>query len=355
MSSILTNISALAGLQTLRSISNDLQRTQGEVSSGYRVKTVSDDVAYWSISTTMRSQNKALSAVSDTIGVGQAVLDTTYAGMNQVLSYMDEIKSLVVTAANEAPAETNNVMRDWEADPIYDQSTLGKVDRHMRQLFTMIQGVVDSTSFNGVNLLKIEKDGPSIDGSIRFVTGIQGAKIQTTDLSLKDTVMINYDRDGDYLVSEPGAEKQGFIDGKYQFVWPDLPATWYNATADNVYTNSDIYVMRYSILNYAVTPGYADRPLNDYFNSFLDGIDSRIASIRFGMASVGAIQNSLNLSGSLVELRSDNIDLGVSRLVDADMEEASARMTALQTQQQLAVQALQISNENPSRLLALFN
>jgi flagellin len=41
--------------------------------------------------------------------------------------------------------------------------------------------------------------------------------------------------------------------------------------------------------------------------------------------------------------------------VDADMEEASARLSALQTRQQLAIQTLQISNESPKTLLSLFN
>jgi flagellin len=40
--------------------------------------------------------------------------------------------------------------------------------------------------------------------------------------------------------------------------------------------------------------------------------------------------------------------------VDADMEEASARLQALQVQQQLGTQALSIANQQPQSLLALF-
>ena len=45
---------------------------------------------------------------------------------------------------------------------------------------------------------------------------------------------------------------------------------------------------------------------------------------------------------------------GIGSLVDADMEEASARLQALQTQQQLGIQALSIANQAPSSILALF-
>jgi flagellin len=60
MTSIMTNNSALAALQTMRSINSDLETTQGRISSGYRVETATDNAAYWSIATEMRSDNKAL-------------------------------------------------------------------------------------------------------------------------------------------------------------------------------------------------------------------------------------------------------------------------------------------------------
>ncbi|MFT4183609.1 MAG: flagellin, partial [Rhizobium sp.] len=53
MTSINTNNSAMAALQTLRSISSNLQDTQNAVSSGLRISKASDNAAYWSISTSM--------------------------------------------------------------------------------------------------------------------------------------------------------------------------------------------------------------------------------------------------------------------------------------------------------------
>ncbi len=50
----------------------------------------------------------------------------------------------------------------------------------------------------------------------------------------------------------------------------------------------------------------------------------------------------------------DTIDKGVGRLVDADMNEASTRLKALQTQEQLSVQALSIANTSADAILSLF-
>jgi flagellin len=50
----------------------------------------------------------------------------------------------------------------------------------------------------------------------------------------------------------------------------------------------------------------------------------------------------------------DAVDRGVSQLVDADMNQESARLSALQVQQQLGVQALSIANQNSQNILSLF-
>jgi flagellin len=50
----------------------------------------------------------------------------------------------------------------------------------------------------------------------------------------------------------------------------------------------------------------------------------------------------------------DSIDSGVGKLVDANMEQESSKLSALQTQQQLAVQALSIANSSSQNILSLF-
>ncbi|WP_440531318.1 flagellin [Shinella sumterensis] len=50
----------------------------------------------------------------------------------------------------------------------------------------------------------------------------------------------------------------------------------------------------------------------------------------------------------------DAVDKGIGRLVDADMNEASTRLKALQTQEQLAIQSLSIANTSAENIMQLF-
>ena len=78
MASILTNSSAMSALATLRSISSNMEATQNAISTGMKVSKASDNAAYWSISTGMRSDNMALAAVTDALGVGHPFKPSRY-------------------------------------------------------------------------------------------------------------------------------------------------------------------------------------------------------------------------------------------------------------------------------------
>ena len=86
MASIMTNAAALTALQSLNATNKSLEHTQSRISTGYRVSEASDNAAYWSIATTMRSDNQALSTVQDALGLGASKVDTAYTGMNNVLT-----------------------------------------------------------------------------------------------------------------------------------------------------------------------------------------------------------------------------------------------------------------------------
>src|ERR1700710_36361 len=98
MTSIITNNAAMAALQTLRGINSNLSQTQNAVSSGLRISTASDNAAYWSIATTMRSDGGAMSAVSDALGLGAAKVDTASTAMDSAISIVQSIKDKLVSA-----------------------------------------------------------------------------------------------------------------------------------------------------------------------------------------------------------------------------------------------------------------
>lgn len=73
-----------------------------------------------------------------------------------------------------------------------------------------------------------------------------------------------------------------------------------------------------------------------------------------GAAALGASASRIEKQSEFVSKVTDAMKSGIGSLVDTNMEEASARLKALQTQQQLGVQALTIANSAPSTLQQLF-
>ena len=88
--------------------------------------------------------------------------------------------------------------------------------------------------------------------------------------------------------------------------------------------------------------------------SALTAIDGLIQQSIDAAASFGAAENRIETQSDFVGKLVDSFKSGIGTLVDADLEETSARLQALQVQQQLATQSLSIANQAPQNILALF-
>ena len=82
-------------------------------------------------------------------------------------------------------------------------------------------------------------------------------------------------------------------------------------------------------------------------NTAITSVSSKLSKLGTGAKALGS---HLNFVGKL----QDALDAGVGNLVDADLAKESARLQALQTKQQLGIQALSIANQSSSILLGLF-
>ncbi len=71
-------------------------------------------------------------------------------------------------------------------------------------------------------------------------------------------------------------------------------------------------------------------------------------------AEFGSAQGRIETQSSFISNLTDALTSGIGAMVDADMEEASAKLQALQVQQQLGVQSLSIANQSPQTILSLF-
>lgn len=86
----------------------------------------------------------------------------------------------------------------------------------------------------------------------------------------------------------------------------------------------------------------------------LGNIETMINNSIDAAASFGSAAGRIETQSAFIGQLTDSLQTGIGSLVDADMEAASARLQALQVQQQLGTQALSIANQAPQNILSLF-
>ena len=87
---------------------------------------------------------------------------------------------------------------------------------------------------------------------------------------------------------------------------------------------------------------------------FITTADTAIQNVSTALGALGTGSNALGAQLNFVSNLSDTLNTGIGNLVDADLASASAKLQALQTKQQLGVQALSIANSAPQSILSLF-
>jgi flagellin len=88
--------------------------------------------------------------------------------------------------------------------------------------------------------------------------------------------------------------------------------------------------------------------------NILTSLDASLNNVDAALGDIGAQSNQIDAHNTFVSKLSDVLTTGVGNLVDADMATESARLQALQVQQQLGAQALSIANSSPQVILSLF-
>jgi len=83
-------------------------------------------------------------------------------------------------------------------------------------------------------------------------------------------------------------------------------------------------------------------------------VNTAIGKVSSALSKLGTGSKALASHATFIQKLQDTIDAGVGNLVDADLAKESAKLQALQTKQQLGVQALSIANQSSSILLGLF-
>lgn len=290
-SSILVNASALTALQALNQTQQNLQTTETQVSTGLKISTAADNAAYWSIGTKMSSQNSALGAVSDALNESGSLLSTMTTALNSTLSIMTKIQNDLISA-EQPGADSSSIQTDIQSQ---QQALLS---------------IGNAANFNGQNFLNTSTPG---------TVGLVASYDPTNGVST-----INIDTTQTQLFNGTTATGGGILDTA--------------GTASGV-----------SILSLDITGATSGAIQN-----MLTDLQTAVSSITTASSTLGATTTNITNQQTFVTALSDSLTNGVASLVDADMNQASTRLSALQVQQQLGIQALSIANTNTQLILKLF-
>ena len=350
MNSIKTNFAAMTALQTLNTTNRDMLTTQSRISTGFRVASATDNAAYWSMATTMRSDNKALSAVSDALGLGAATLDTAYTALNSAIDVTSEIKAKLVAARQ----------------PGVDQA---KVQTEIDALQDQLRSIAASASFSGENWLSVDTGGADYNATEEVVSSFtrnsNGVTVGTLTITVSSTFLFDSNTDGAGVVNG-GAATAGSL-GILGSARLDAATA---ATTDLIGTTDDagtIVIANFNTDPTTLTPAGTANAVNEFsltaiedgsaaytIDDVISAVDHAISEMTTAATELGASKKRIELQKEFVSTLMDSIDRGVSTLVDADMNEESTRLQALQVQQQLGIQSLSIANSAAQNILALF-
>ncbi|MCK5748859.1 MAG: flagellin, partial [Oricola sp.] len=89
-------------------------------------------------------------------------------------------------------------------------------------------------------------------------------------------------------------------------------------------------------------------------DEMISAVDTAFSSMTDAASTLGSSSKRIDMQSEFVNNLMDAVDRGVGQLIDANMEEESTRLQALQTQQQLGIQSLSIANSSAQSILSLF-
>ncbi len=136
--SVNTNTGAMAALQSLNATNKGLDTVQSRINTGLAVASTKDDSASFTIAQTLRGEMGGLKAVNSSLSRAKSTVDVAVAGAEQISDLVNQMK----TKATEA------------SDAGLDDDSRAAIAKDFDALKEQINTIIDSSEFNGTNLLK---------------------------------------------------------------------------------------------------------------------------------------------------------------------------------------------------------
>ncbi|OSP54740.1 flagellin [Pseudoruegeria sp. SK021] len=405
MSSILTNTSAMVALQTLKSINSGLDTTMSEISTGKTISNAKDNSAIWAISKVMESDVTGFNAISDSLALGESTVAVAQTAAETITDLLGQMKEKIVAATGDNVDRTklNNdvtALKEQIASVVSAAqfNGLNLVDGTVVGGSTDVLASLDRDSSGAVTPSYISVSGQNLAttgfvAAAVFATGNGYASTGGDAASMSLDVAGNANDNDTLTISAAGLNagdqlsvKIGSQSATYTVTAADLAATsssdviavamkaqieamsGTNVTVDYdsanagdlVFTNTSANAVSISAqFTNAGSGGLGALQSLDVTSlanaqAALGSVETLIGTAIDAAAAFGSDAKQLEIQANFVSKLTDSMKAGIGSMVDADMEEASARLQALQVQQQLGIQSLSIANQAPQNVLSLF-
>ena len=407
--SILTNTSAMIALQTLRATNAKLATVQGQIATGKAIATAKDNSAVFAISKVMESDVSGFKAISGSLSLGGSTIAVASNGAFQIGEILNEIKAKIVSANGEnvdrsklqdevaslrdqikiiaLAAQFNglNMLKDGGTVSILsslDRSSTGVVTASSiavaKQDLQTTQAAFGATAVGTADdLLSVDTATIAISGGtgvVSFTSGgaVAGASYRVTLTGAGTNELGTTALDFEYVAragdTELDVSKQIFdlISAQLTSIGATNTTVARNSTTGAItITNNDtdagdtITLARTEFLGGTAGGGLSTLGAMDVSTAAgaataLTSIETLIQTTINAQAVFGNGEKRVEIQNVFMNSLIDSFKSGIGSLVDADLEAASARLQALQVQQQLGIQALSIANQQSQNILALF-
>jgi len=392
VNSILNNSAALSALQALQMTQQSLATVQNQVSTGLSVASAADNSSYWSIATQLNTDSGIVTASNSALSEGQSVLATANSAVQSVITTLNSMATALTQAQNPG-------------------AQIGDINTSLASLGKQLTDAVNSASFNGLNILNGSQT------ALSFVSGYNANATGGTMNTISFTASALYGlatSGGSTSTTSQSTVSDSATMARLQTQWAADPADTTAVTAGTItatYGKAAIYedttnqaftvqslalngtattttytaldangnsiaqggtptfaaAASYAVTTTVTTPGSQNllvqnaTDLTNFSitgassaNSSLAAVNQAIAAVTNYAAQIGATQDRMTAANTFNSQLTTNYSNGVAGLVDADMNQASTRLQALQTQEQLGIQSLSVANQNAALILKLF-
>ena len=304
--SINTNVGAMVALQTLNSTNKALETTQSRINTGLKVASTKDDSGTYAIAQSLRADVGGLNAVRTSLDRAQSTLDVAISAAESISDVLVQMKEKATAASDEG----------------MDQASREALQDDFNKLSEQLASYINSAEFNGTNILK--SGGADLKALLNADDSTQTISVGNlklndgTDGALKEFVGVDVN----------DATKAAALEAK----WIDT-----DAAGDPV-----------------IPPAVPDKTAAENARASADKVNAAIDEMKSVLSTLGSASRQISAQQEFTTKLTDTIEAGIGNLVDADLAKESARLQALQTKQQLGLQALAIANQAQQTILSLF-